>query len=133
MASSQSEHIPAAFPRLTDQNPCSSLTYRFPELLGAAGFEVRYAKRAIAPAGPHCRSLLSESDAAELGEFTVENLVFIFRHLAAALFAKGRLRNPDGTLVETEEARDSMMADVAEGLRREGGVSIGRCLIAKKV
>ncbi|KAH9889258.1 hypothetical protein C8Q73DRAFT_152200 [Cubamyces lactineus] len=110
----------------------TDITYRLSSLLRTAGFEIEYTTRHVAPSGPLCRAILPAHVAAEFEEFTVTNMEFILKHLAASLLAVGKLCNPDGTAVETQEAMERMVADVAEGFREEGGVSIGRCVVARK-
>ncbi|KAH9889264.1 hypothetical protein C8Q73DRAFT_152384 [Cubamyces lactineus] len=109
------------------------ISFRLPELLRLAGFDVQYSVRKVFPNGPPCRSILSGPIAAEYEEFTVTNFMFICKYLAAALLAQGKLYSPDGTLVATEEAKEKILVDVTNGLRQEGGVTIASCYVARKV
>ncbi|KZT21920.1 hypothetical protein NEOLEDRAFT_1098552 [Neolentinus lepideus HHB14362 ss-1] len=107
------------------------LTFRLPGMLAAAGFSIIDTHRAAAPSGKLCRTIAG-GDLAEFEEFSVENLEFIFEHFAAVLMAKGKLQTPDGKKVTTQEALDAMVAEVKEGIRSEGALSLGRYIVARK-
>ncbi|KAL7277649.1 hypothetical protein ACG7TL_008576 [Trametes sanguinea] len=108
------------------------MTFRLSNLLREAGFEVVDTKRVVAPSGRACHTLRPDRTEHGFEEFSVENITFIFEHLAAALFAKGKLCNNEGTAVTSLEEMKSMVAGVKEGLRQEGGFSFGRYCVARK-
>ncbi|KAI8971003.1 S-adenosyl-L-methionine-dependent methyltransferase [Trametes punicea] len=109
------------------------MTYRLPRMLRSAGFEVVDTKRLFAPAGRVVRTL--RPDLAEVGfeEFSADNLIFIFRHLASSLFAKGKLCTPQGAVVTSIEEMERTLKEIDEGLRSEGALSCGRYCVGKKV
>ncbi|CDO77840.1 hypothetical protein BN946_scf184717.g2 [Trametes cinnabarina] len=109
------------------------MTFQLSRLLRDAGFDVIDTKRVVAPAGRACHTLKPELVENGLEDFSVENLSFIFEHLGAALLAKGKLCMPDGSVVTSSEELKSMVQDVKQGFREDGGFSFGRYCVAKKM
>ncbi|KAI9059889.1 hypothetical protein FKP32DRAFT_1679427 [Trametes sanguinea] len=108
------------------------MTFRLPTLLREEGFEVLDTKRFIVPAGQSCRTLRPDLFEHGFEDFSVENLAFIFEHLASALLAKNKLCDQDGAIVMSSDEMKSMLEEVREGLRQEGGLSFERYCIARK-
>ncbi|KAI0753484.1 hypothetical protein C8Q80DRAFT_1267876 [Daedaleopsis nitida] len=111
------------------------LSFRLPSMLSNAGFTVVEKGRGYAAAGKICRSRSfngTSLNLAEFEEFSVENLVFIFEHLAKDLFAQAELYECKDVKVTTMEGVECMLQEVRSGLLTEGAVSIGGYFIAKK-
>ncbi|KAI9059897.1 hypothetical protein FKP32DRAFT_1595915 [Trametes sanguinea] len=107
----------------------TDLTYRLPGMLHAAGFKVKESHRIYGLMGKHAAD---RPDLADFVEFSIENFVFVFRHLAQSLLAKGNLRLPDGTAVKTETELEDMLSEVEQGARREGAALVDTFFIAVK-
>ncbi|OSC97581.1 hypothetical protein PYCCODRAFT_1419298 [Trametes coccinea BRFM310] len=107
----------------------TDLTYRLPSMLNAAGFEVKESHRVYGLLGKHAAD---RPDLADFVEFSIENFVFVFRHLAKNLLAKDKLFTPDGTAVKTEEELEDMLREVEQGARREGAALIDTFFVAIK-
>ncbi|KAI0669478.1 hypothetical protein C8Q78DRAFT_1040168 [Trametes maxima] len=114
-----------------ENNFIPDMTFRLPALLRDAGFAVKDTQRLYAPSGALCASFEASGRApvAEFADFTVDNYVFIFEHLAGALFAKGALREPDGTPVTTKEGLQAMLKEIDAAFRagarcRSGGIAL---------
>ncbi|RPD57318.1 hypothetical protein L226DRAFT_547045 [Lentinus tigrinus ALCF2SS1-7] len=109
------------------------LTFRLPSMLSAAGFTLAETKRGYATAGKLCHTFRGNAgDTWGFEDFSIENFVFIFEHLAPALLAKGELYQPDGTKVTSEQEMQAMLQEIRDGLRAGGAVSVGRYFIARK-
>ncbi|CDO76731.1 hypothetical protein BN946_scf184813.g1 [Trametes cinnabarina] len=106
-----------------------SLTYRLPHMLRAAWLKVKESRRIPCLIGKLAADRL---ELALFAEFSMENFVFVFRHLAKGLLAKGKLRMPDGIVVAAEEQAESMLKEVEEGARRNGVVMLGGVFVAVK-
>ncbi|KAI0710331.1 hypothetical protein C8T65DRAFT_193332 [Cerioporus squamosus] len=109
------------------------LSFRMPYMLSTAGLSVVESRRGYATAGKLCHNFRGNAgDTSAFEDFSVENYIFIFEHLAPALLAKGELYQPDGTKVTSEQEMQAMLQEIRDGLRAEGALSIGRYFIAKK-
>ncbi|KAL7277655.1 hypothetical protein ACG7TL_008582 [Trametes sanguinea] len=107
--------------------PPFSLTYRLPSMLNTAGFEVKESHRVYGLLGKHAAD---RPDLADFVEFSIDNFMFVFRHLAKNLLAKDKLFMPDGTVVKTEEELEDMLREVEQGARREGAALIDTFFVA---
>ncbi|KAI0753472.1 hypothetical protein C8Q80DRAFT_1152365 [Daedaleopsis nitida] len=112
------------------------LSFRLPSMISSAGLHVVDYKRANAPVGRLCRtwhtSNIDNGNLEEYEEFSVENLMFLFRYLAAALFAEGELCAADGGMITTESEMVAMLERVEAGLRIDGGLNVVACVVAEK-
>ncbi len=104
-------------------------------MLSTAGLTLIESRRGYAPAGRLCRGHPFGSYSRELStfeQFSMNNISFIFQHLAASLLAKGQLLVRDGVKVEIEEEMHAMLKDIVAGMQDDGAVCIGGYFVSKK-
>ncbi|KAI0765743.1 hypothetical protein BD413DRAFT_575209, partial [Trametes elegans] len=112
-----------------------SLTFRLPEMLHAVGSGVVDTRRVPAPirSAWHKCSCVSADVANKFAEFSVVNVSFVFAHLSAALFAMGKLRRADDTVIAISEGMEETVHEIREAFGRDGAFIFGRyCVWVKR-